>query len=76
MKQKVRQQTVGYMTAALGLVAGLAWNDAVKSLIEKIYPADKGGVLAKFWYAIIITLMIVLISTYLLEFANRGSGKK
>ena len=70
-KQKAQRQTIGYMTAALGLVAGLAWNDAVKTLIESVYPAQGNSVAAKFVYAIVITLLIVVVSTYLLKFSNR-----
>jgi hypothetical protein len=70
LRAKVREQTVGYISAALGLVAGLAWNDAVKALIERIYPAAQGGgVVAKFWYAGLVTIAIVVISYYLIRFA-------
>lgn len=72
LRLKIQEQTIGYITAALGLVAGLAWNDAVKTMIEEFYPVEKGnGVLAKFWYATVITLVIVIISYYLLRFINR-----
>ena len=34
IRDLVRERTMGYIVGALGLVAGLAWNDAIKSLIE------------------------------------------
>jgi len=66
-KEEIKRQTAGYMTAALGLVAGLAWNDAIKSLIEAFYPFAKDGVFAKFFYAILITIIVVFISISLLR---------
>jgi hypothetical protein len=67
IKEQIKEQTAGYLTAALGLVAGLAWNDAIKSLIEAIFPFAKGGIFAKFFYAVLITLVVVLISRSLLR---------
>ena len=66
-KDEIKKQTAGYLTAALGLVAGLAWNDAIKSLIEAFYPFAKDGVFAKFFYAILITIIVVFISISLLR---------
>jgi len=46
----------------LGLVAGLAWNDAIKSLIEFFFPNQQNTVLAKIVYAAVITLVVVILS--------------
>ncbi|MCX6785854.1 MAG: DUF5654 family protein [Candidatus Komeilibacteria bacterium] len=59
---EVKEKIIGYILAAFGLVAGLAWNDAIKSLIEKIFPATGSGLIAKFAYAVLITLIIIIIS--------------
>ena len=32
IREEVRKKTIGYIVAALGLVAGLAWNDAIKTI--------------------------------------------
>lgn len=72
IKQRVREQTIGYIATALGLVAGLAWNEAIKGLIDTLYPAGNGGGLgAKFIYAIVVTIAIVLVSSYLLRFSQK-----
>ena len=34
LKKEVRERTLGFITGGLGLVAGLAWNDAIKALID------------------------------------------
>jgi len=75
IKQRVREQTTGYIATALGLVAGLAWNEAIKGLIDSIYPAANGGGLgAKFIYAIIVTIGIVIVSSYLIRFSQKKNG--
>ncbi|OGF77776.1 hypothetical protein A3I27_02095 [Candidatus Giovannonibacteria bacterium RIFCSPLOWO2_02_FULL_43_11b] len=68
---EIREKTFGYILAALGLVAGLAWNEAIKSLIEYFYPASKNGLSAKFIYAFLITIIVVLISTYLVRLSSK-----
>lgn len=64
---EMKNQTKGYMTAALGLVAGLAWNDAIKSLIEGFFPLNKESIWIKFLYAFLVTLVVVLITKYILK---------
>ena len=73
---KLREQTAGYITAALGIVAGLAWNDAIKSLIEYLFPISKNTVFARFIYAILITFVVILMSRWLLLFLERKSPNK
>jgi hypothetical protein len=65
MRQEVKTRTAGYVATALGLVAGLAWNDAIKSLIEYYLPLSGQNVWAKLIYAAILTIVVVLVSAYL-----------
>lgn len=51
--------------AAFGLVAALAWNDAVTSFIQLVFPASQNTVVAKFIYAFILTIVVVVIITNL-----------
>jgi hypothetical protein len=67
VQDEVRNKAVGYIVTALGLVAGLAWNDAVKTLIENYFPARENTVWAKFLYASILTVIVVSISVYLVK---------
>ncbi len=57
-------------TAGFGLVAALAWNDAIQSLFTRLFPAQS-GLIAKFLYAVLITVAVVLITTHLARIANR-----
>ncbi len=65
LRKTVVSRTVEYITVALGLVAGLAWNEAVKSLIDHLFPVTSNSVLAKFIYAAVITFVVVVLSMYL-----------
>ena len=76
LRSKIKEQTAGYMTAALGLVAGLAWNDAIKSLIEAVFPFAKGGIFVKFIYAVVITMVVVFVGNYILKSSNNDTEEK
>ncbi len=65
IKEEARNRTIGYILAGFSLVAGLAWNDAIKQFIETTFALDKDSVWAKFVYAILITLVVVIVSIYL-----------
>lgn len=55
---------------ALTFIAGLAWNDAFKNLIDHYYPENSNSaVFAKFTYAIIITIIIIVIG-FVIYIAN------
>lgn len=71
VREQVRAQAVGYIAAAFGLVAGLAWNDAIKAFIENLFPLSKDTVWAKFFYAVLVTVFVVVITGYLLRLANK-----
>ena len=67
LKDKLRNQTAGYLIAAFGLVAALAWNDAVKALIDSLFPISTSSLWLKFMYAIIVTIAVVILGQYLLR---------
>lgn len=61
LKRKVSVQIITLLTGALGLIAALAWNEAVKALFVKIF-GEANGLAAKFVYAIIVTVVVVWIT--------------
>ena len=67
---------MGYLLAAFGFVAGLAWNEAIKALIEDLFPARENTLVAKFGYAILLTVFLAVATTYLLQLAGSGKGEK
>ena len=70
-EQEVREKTFGYIIASFGLVAGLAWNEAIKAMIESFFPLQKDTLKAKFVYAIVITAVVVFVSLYFSKFFNK-----
>lgn len=67
LRKEVRDRLIGFIVASFSLVAGLAWNDAVKDLIERLFPVPTDSVSAKFMYAIIISLIAVIITVYMMR---------
>ncbi len=69
-QQEFRERLSSYMVAALSLVAGLAWNDAVKTAIETFLPGQNSNTIqAKFLYAVVVTIVIVLITIVVVRWA-------
>lgn len=60
--QAVWVKSIGFLLAGFGLVAGLAWNDAIQALFKELFPLDKNSLIAKFLYAFIITVVVVIVS--------------
>lgn len=75
VKGEVRNRTVKYIVAALGLVAGLAWNDAIKAFIDYFFPQDQNSLRAKLVYAVMITLIVVVASFYLARLEKKEEKK-
>ncbi|MFZ5982594.1 MAG: DUF5654 family protein [Patescibacteria group bacterium] len=76
-QKEVQSKASQYIGAGFGLVAGLAWNDAIKALIDRFFPQDSSGSLwAKFTYAILMTLVVALISYYLTKIFKKEEKKK
>ena len=71
IQKEVKEKTIGYIVAAFGLVVGLAWNEAIKALIEGFFPLAKNTILAKFIYAILFTVILVIVSIYLLRLMKK-----
>ncbi len=79
LKQEVHQKTADLILAAFGFVAGLAWNEAIKSVIEEVFPQHNNSVWAKITYALLVTLLVVLFSIYFVRTTSKDgqvSGKQ
>jgi uncharacterized transporter YbjL len=46
------------MTAAFGLIAALAWNEAIKWAVSQVFTSDPG--VGLFIYAIIVTILAIV----------------
>ena len=67
MKTEVIDKIAALMTAAFGLVAALAWNDAIKQAIAALGLEVYGP-----WaYAIIVTIIAVVVTVYIGKIAEK-----
>lgn len=71
LRHQVRERSLTYIVAAFSLVASLAWNEAVKSLIDYFFPLGANTILAKLFYAVAITLFVVFVTIYLERLLRR-----
>jgi membrane associated rhomboid family serine protease len=67
-KSEIKEATIknitSLMTAAFGLVAALAWNSAIQKIFSLVFGAQ-GGVYAMVSYAVVVTLIAVVVTVYL-----------
>lgn len=66
---EITAQLLALATSALGLVAALAWNDAVQAVFKEYFPAAS-GIAAKFVYATLLSLGIIVLTINLTRLAN------
>jgi len=59
-----RENFATLIISALGLVAALSWNDAIKSAINTFFPAES-GLIYKFYVAITVTAISVIITYFI-----------
>ncbi|MBS1806909.1 MAG: hypothetical protein JST84_01810 [Acidobacteria bacterium] len=72
--QMILQSLITLASASLGLVAALAWNDAIKATIKKIFEADD-SLAGLYTYAILATLVAVIVVLVLSRVAARVGGE-
>lgn len=74
----VVRQMLSLATAGFGLVAALAWNEAIKAFINqyvKPYAGNGSGLISLVLYAIVVTVLAVTV-TYQLTKLSRRLEKK
>lgn len=64
MKSKVIEKIAVLITTAFGLVAALAWNDAIKQLFAQVF-GTVDSLIPMFIYAIIVTIIAVLVTIWI-----------
>jgi hypothetical protein len=62
-------------TAGFGFVAALAWNNAIQSLIER-FISPGSGLRSQVYYAIIVTILAVLVTYYLGRLSQKEAQKE
>ena len=69
----ILQTMITLAAASLGLVAALAWNEAIKALIKRVLGEDD-SLAGLFTYAILATLVAVVVLLVLGRAAARVGG--
>jgi len=64
MKSETLKTMITLATSAFGLVAALAWNSAITELFKKIFGSAQ-GIIGLFVYAIVVTVIAVMVTTHL-----------
>ena len=59
-----RENFATLIISALGLVAALSWNDAIKTTIDTMFPTV-GNIIYKYYVAIIVTIISVIITYFI-----------
>jgi uncharacterized protein DUF5654 len=68
------QTMIALASAAFGVVAALAWNSAITALVRQIFGSG-GQIISLFIYAIIITIIAVIVMVNLGKMAERTAEK-
>lgn len=78
-RQELISQLLTLSTSAFGLVAALAWNEAIQNLvhnyIDRFFPITS-GVIYRFGYALLITILGVTITFQLSRLAAKFVQKR
>lgn len=60
------------ITTALGLVAALAWNDAIQTIFQEFLGSAGGAIAAKLFYAFLVTLIVIFATITVSRAAERA----
>lgn len=71
MKKDVIEKLSALIVAAFGLVAALAWNGAIQAIFIKYYGSAE-GIGPMLTYAIIVTIIAVIISIWIGKIESRA----
>lgn len=74
LRKEAEDKIVNLITASFGLVAALAWNQAIQEFITtyiKPFFGKNSGVISSLIYAIIVTIFAVIITYFLAKFAKQ-----
>ncbi len=60
------------ITTALGLVAALAWNDAIQTVFQQFLGSAGGALAAKIFYAVLVTIIVIVATIAVSRAAERA----
>jgi uncharacterized BrkB/YihY/UPF0761 family membrane protein len=75
MQKQVIEKIAALITAAFGLVAALAWNEAIQEIFRLVF-GEQSGVWAMLFYAVIVTIIAVVVTIWIGRVAEKHTDKK
>jgi len=73
MKTEILDKIAALVTAAFGLVAALAWNDAIKTIFKEIF-GEQSTIGPMLLYAIVVTIMAVILTIIVARAVSNAKG--
>jgi hypothetical protein len=61
----VKNSLLYYLLTSFAFIVALAWSSAISTLFDTYFPDKNKSVLSRFVYALILTVMLVMVSIYL-----------
>jgi len=74
VRDNMKERIFTIVIASLGLIAALAWDDALKHLFEKIFGGED-TLVEQFIFAVVITGVAAVVSVYLEKIYSKRRGK-
>ena len=72
MSKEALDKMITLATSAFGLVAALAWNEAIRTLFSEIF-GTASGIISLFVYAIVVTFIAVIVTSRLGKIAEKAN---
>ena len=73
LHKEILDKMAALITAAFGLVAALAWNDAIKAVFKEIF-GKSDAIAPMLVYAVIITVIAVILTLTVARAASRAKS--
>lgn len=75
MKKEVIEKIAILITGAFGLVAALAWNEAIQTIFKKFF-GDASSITAMLVYATVVTIIAVIATVWIGKIAEKTQKNK
>lgn len=73
IKTEILDKIAALVTAAFGLVAALAWNDAIKTIFKEVF-GEQSAVGPMLLYAIVVTVIAVILTIVVARAASKAKS--
>ena len=74
LKVEVLEKIAVLITVAFGLVAALAWNEAIKAIFKEIFGSAE-AIAPMLIYAILVTIIAVILTIMVAKAASKAKAK-